>query len=71
MGAIVLNGAQIGADSVVAAGATLVERAVVPPRSLVVGSPGRVRRSLTDDEVTSIQRYSDRYVDYKNDYLRS
>ena len=71
MGAIILNGAQIGADSIVAAGALLVEGAVVPPRSLVMGSPGRVRRSLTDDEVASIQRYADHYVGYKNDYLRS
>ena len=70
MGAIVLNGAQIGADSIVAAGALVVE-AVVPPRSLVMGSPGRVRRALTDDEVASIGRYADHYVDYKNDYLTS
>ena len=69
MGAIVLNGAQIGADSIAAASALLVEGAVVPPRSLVMGSPGRVRRSLTDDEVASIRRYADHYVDYKNDYL--
>ena len=68
MGAIVLNGARIGADSIVAAGALLVEGAVVPPRSLVMGSPGRVRRSLTDDEVDSIRRYADHYVHYKRDY---
>ena len=71
MGAIVLNGAHIGADSIVAAGALLVEGAVVPPRSLVMGSPGRVRRALTDDEVGSIRRYADHYVEYKNDYRTS
>ena len=71
IGAIVLNGAQIGADSIVAAGALVVEGAVIPPRSLVMGSPGRVRRLLTDEEVTSIARYADHYVDYKNDYLTS
>ena len=64
-------GRKIGADSIVAAGALLVEGAVVPPRSLVMGSPGRVRRSLTDCEVASIRRYADHYVDYKNDYLTS
>jgi carbonic anhydrase/acetyltransferase-like protein (isoleucine patch superfamily) len=71
MGAIVLNGVQIGSDSIVAAGALLVEDTVVQSRSLVMGSPGRVRRSLTDDEVASIRRYAGRYVDYKNDYLTS
>lgn len=71
IGAIVLNGAQIGADSIVAAGALVVEGAVIPPRSLVMGSPGRVRRLLTDEEVASIGRYADHYVGYKNDYLTS
>ena len=71
IGAIVLNGAQIGSDSIVAAGALIVEGAVIPPRSLVMGSPGRVRRLLTDEEVTSIARYADHCVDYKNDYLTS
>ena len=71
MGAIVLNGAQIGADSIVAAGALLVEGAVVPPRSLVMGSPGRVCRALSDEEVASIQVYALNYVEYKNNYRAS
>ena len=71
IGAIVLNGAQIGSDSIVAAGSLIVEGAVIPPRSLVMGSPGRIRRLLTDEEVASIGRYADHYVDYKNDYLTS
>ncbi len=54
MGAIVLNGA---------------EGMTIPPRSLVMGSPGKIRRGLTDDEVASIQRYADHYVQYKNEYL--
>ena len=48
MGAIVLNGAEVGEDSIVAAGTLLPEGMQVPPRSLVMGSPGKVRRSLTD-----------------------
>ena len=43
----------------------------VPPRSLVMGSPGKVKRSLTDDEVASIQGYADRYVGYRLDYMSS
>ncbi|MCV7255931.1 gamma carbonic anhydrase family protein [Mycolicibacterium fluoranthenivorans] len=51
MGAIVLNGAVVGAGSLVAAGAVVPQGAVIPPRSLVAGVPGKVRRSLGDEEV--------------------
>jgi carbonic anhydrase/acetyltransferase-like protein (isoleucine patch superfamily) len=68
MGAIVLNGAEIGEESIVAAGALLPERATIPPRSLVVGSPGRVVRALTAEDVASIAGYAARYVGYAKDY---
>ncbi|HUL74914.1 MAG TPA: gamma carbonic anhydrase family protein [Vicinamibacterales bacterium] len=68
MGAILLNGVVVGEDSVVAAGTLLPEGAVVPPRSLVMGSPGKVRRSLTEAEVAEILEYARRYVTYKRDY---
>jgi carbonic anhydrase/acetyltransferase-like protein (isoleucine patch superfamily) len=68
MGAIVLNGAQIGTGSIVAAGSLVVEEMRVPPRSLVMGSPAKVRRELTDAEVADIQLYADRYVAYRLDY---
>ena len=69
MGAILLNGAHVGRESIVAAGALVVERMVIPPRSLVMGSPGKVKRSLTDAEVADIQAYADRYVQYRLDYM--
>lgn len=69
MGAILLNGARVGADSIVGAGTLLVEEMQVPPRSLVMGSPGRVKRTLTDAEVAGIREYADRYVAYRRDYL--
>lgn len=69
MGAIVLNGAEIGSDTIVAAGTLVPERMVIPPRSLVLGSPAKVRRELTDDEVASILRYAGRYVAYRLDYM--
>jgi carbonic anhydrase/acetyltransferase-like protein (isoleucine patch superfamily) len=69
MGAILLNGAVIGEDSIVAAGTLVTERTIIPPRSLVMGSPGKVKRPLSDDEVTSILQYSDRYVNYRLDYM--
>ncbi|MFT5152466.1 MAG: carbonic anhydrase/acetyltransferase-like protein (isoleucine patch superfamily), partial [Planctomycetota bacterium] len=50
MGAILLAGSQIGAGSIIGAGAVVKENAVIPPRSLVVGLPGRVVRSVRDEE---------------------
>jgi carbonic anhydrase/acetyltransferase-like protein (isoleucine patch superfamily) len=69
MGAILLNGVVVGEDSIVAAGSLLPEGLLVPPRSLVMGSPGRIRRSLTDEEVASILDYARRYVGYRLDYM--
>ena len=68
MGAILLNGSHIGAGSIVAAGTLVTEEMKVPPRSLVMGSPGKVRRLLTQAEVAEIQMYADRYVSYRLDY---
>jgi carbonic anhydrase/acetyltransferase-like protein (isoleucine patch superfamily) len=71
MGAILLNGAYIGTGSIVAAGTLVVEEMKIPPRSLVMGSPGKVKRQLTDAEVAGIQGYADRYVGYRLDYMES
>jgi len=69
IGAILLNGAHIGTGSIVAAGTLIVEEMKVPPRSLVMGSPGRVKRALTDAEAGSIQDLADRYVGYRLEYM--
>jgi carbonic anhydrase/acetyltransferase-like protein (isoleucine patch superfamily) len=69
MGAIVLNGAVIGEDSIVAAGTLVTEGTVIPPRSMVMGSPGKVRRPLSDADVASILVYSRNYVGYRLDYM--
>jgi carbonic anhydrase/acetyltransferase-like protein (isoleucine patch superfamily) len=69
MGAIILNGAVIGEDSIVAAGTLVTERTVIPPRSMVMGSPGKVRRPLTDAEVATILEFSGNYVRYRLDYM--
>jgi carbonic anhydrase/acetyltransferase-like protein (isoleucine patch superfamily) len=71
MGAILLNGVDVGEDSIVAAGTLIPERTQIPPRSLVMGSPGKVKRALTDEEVASIVEYSERYVGYRLDYMHS
>jgi gamma-carbonic anhydrase len=69
MGAILLNGCRIGRESIVAAGTLLPEGTIVPPRSLVMGSPGRVKRALADAEVAFIRESADNYVRYRLDYL--
>ena len=69
MGAILLNGADVAEDCIVAAGTLITEGTTIPPRSLVMGSPGKVKRQLSDAEVASILEYSERYVGYRLDYM--
>jgi carbonic anhydrase/acetyltransferase-like protein (isoleucine patch superfamily) len=69
MGATILNGAHVGSECIVAAGTLIPEGMVVPPRSLVMGVPGKVRRPLGDEEAQSIRRYSSNYFEYKEIYL--
>lgn len=64
MGAIILDRAIIGEHSLVAAGALVSPRKVFPPRSLIVGSPAKVARTLTDDEIAGMQANADHYVGY-------
>ena len=62
MGAVLLGGSQVGAESLIAAGTVVKQNHVVPPRSLVMGVPGRILRQLTDEEVEAILRSADGYV---------
>ncbi len=68
VGAILLNGAEIGEESIVAAGTLVTEGTTFPPRSLVMGRPGIRKRELRDDEVAGILAYAARYVEYRKDY---
>ena len=63
MHATVLNGARIGAGSLVAAGTVVLEGTVIPPRSLVAGVPGKVRRSLSDAEYDRVVANAQVYLD--------
>ncbi len=62
MGAIVLNGAVVSENSIIGAGAVITEGKIIPPGSLVLGVPGKVIRTVTDDEVTQIQKNASEYV---------
>lgn len=68
IGAIVLNGAVVGEDCMVGAGALLPEGRSYPPRSVIIGSPGKVIRTLTDDDLARVRRtaqvYQDRWKRY-------
>ena len=61
--AVVLNSAVIGRGSLVGAGALVAEGKVIPERSLVVGSPGRIVRTLTEEDVAGIERIARHYVE--------
>lgn len=69
MGAMLLNGAHIGHDSIVAAGSLVTEGTRLPPRSLIMGRPAKVTRTLSDEEVAEIRWYADSYVRYRLDYV--
>jgi carbonic anhydrase/acetyltransferase-like protein (isoleucine patch superfamily) len=69
MGAIVMDGAVIGEDSVVGAGALIIEGTTVPPKSLVLGSPAKVKRPVTEKELAWIKESADNYVRYAKQYL--
>lgn len=68
MGATIMNGAVIGSDSIVGAGALVTENTRVPPRSLILGVPAKVKRELTDDEAASIRRSATLYSEYAGWY---
>lgn len=69
MGAIVLNGAKIGSNVIVAAGALVTGGKVIPDNSLVVGSPAKVLRQLTNEEVASLASSASHYVKYSKAYI--
>jgi carbonic anhydrase/acetyltransferase-like protein (isoleucine patch superfamily) len=69
IGATILNNARIGAGSIIAAGAVVPEQMVIPPRSLVVGVPGKVKRTLGDEDRKLILKYAQNYLDYTKIYL--
>ncbi|MDH5740839.1 MAG: gamma carbonic anhydrase family protein [Nitrospira sp.] len=69
MGAIIMDGAVIGEDSVVGAGALVVEDTIVPPKSLILGSPAKVRRSVTAKELAWVKESAENYVRYASQYM--
>lgn len=71
MGSRVLDGAVIGELALVGAGALVPEGMHVPPRTLVIGVPAKVKRPLTDEEIARLEQSWKNYVGYKDRYLQS
>jgi len=69
MSATILDNAVIGKESIVGAGSLVTKGKKFPPRSLIIGSPAKVVRELTDAEVKELYASAKRYVDFKNDYM--
>jgi carbonic anhydrase/acetyltransferase-like protein (isoleucine patch superfamily) len=68
MGAIVLNEAKIGENCIIGAGALITLGKQIPPNSLVLGSPAKVIRELTQEEIQSIAQSAQRYVNHGREY---
>ncbi|HWB32901.1 MAG TPA: gamma carbonic anhydrase family protein [Acidobacteriaceae bacterium] len=68
IGATILNDAKIGEGSIIAAGAVIPEHTVIPPNSLVAGVPGKIRRTLGEDDRKLILMYAQNYLDYTEIY---
>jgi len=68
MGAIVLNGAVIGRNCLIGAGALVTQNTVIPDGSLAFGSPARVHRELTEEELAANARSSAGYVAEAREY---
>ena len=62
IGATILNKAKIGKNSIIGANALVTENKVIPERSLVLGSPGKVVRQVSEEEIKSIKENAEHYV---------
>ena len=69
MGAIIMDGAVIGEYSVVGAGALVTEGTIVPPNSLILGSPAKVKRPVTKEELAWITESAQNYIRYARRYM--
>ena len=62
MSATILDGARIGARSIVGAGTVVTPRTIIPPGSMVLGAPGKVVRSLSEEEQRGLKKWAEKYT---------
>ena len=70
MGAIVLNGAHVGAGSIIAAGAVVLGGAEIPPNSMVMGVPAKVRSTIRPEQIKASRENAERYVALAKKHLK-
>ncbi len=70
MGATILDESIIGTESIVGANSLVTKGKIFPPRSLILGSPAKLIRELTEDEVLGIYKSAKYYLDYKKYYIK-
>lgn len=63
MGAIIMTGAKIGDNCIIGAGALVTGGTVIPDGSMVIGSPAKIRRALTEEEIEHNRQSAQNYVD--------
>lgn len=68
MGAIVLDGAEVGEDSIVAAGSVVTENTIIPSGWMAVGAPAKPKRELTEKEIERIKQSAYNYIEYVKSY---
>jgi len=68
MGALLLSGCEIGEECLIAAGTLITEKRRIPPRSVVMGVPGRVVREITAEELARTQRIAAGYLELAQRY---
>ena len=68
IGSVLLDDVRVGQRSLIAAGALVSPGTVIPPRTLVMGFPAKVKRELTDEEVASLELFWRNYVEYTKIY---
>jgi len=71
MGAVLLSRSEIGKESIVGAGALVTEGKIFPPRSLILGSPAKVVRTLDDSAIEAIRKNSENYIKLAKDAAES
>ena len=70
MGSIIMDGSRVGARSIIGAGALVTMDTQIPPGSLVLGSPAKVVRMLSNDEQKSLKKWAENYVQLSRKYLQ-
>lgn len=71
IGSIVLDGVEIGENSIVAAGTIISPGKKFPPRSFIIGTPGVLKREITDDEIKNLRNAANIYLELVSEYTNS